>query len=239
MTASNFDDAAGMPTAKLPVIHAVTDGAAACRPEFLARAEIAMVELKGRLAVHLRAPAITGRIFFALAEALAKLQRETGAWLIVNDRVDVAAAVGAWGVQLTSKSLSVSDALKVAPRIPVGASVHTSGEAIAAYDSGATWCVAGNVFPTESHPGIPGKHASFISGIAGAVPMPVIAIGGVQPEHVGELLDAGAYGFATIRGSGWNGASLLNRYIWEYDAHRARTQRTLAHHQRDPTRSST
>ncbi len=188
----------------LPVLHAVTDGAVVCKPDFVAIAGRAMTEIKSRLAIHLRAPMLPGKMFYDLAEQLADLQRDFGSWLIVNDRVDIAAAVGARGVQLTSRSLSVADARKVAGDIPVGASVHSLDDAIAAYEAGASWCVAGNVFPTTTHPGTPGKRVEFISLLASAVPIPIIAIGGVKPEHVPDLLDAGAYGIATIRGSGWH-----------------------------------
>lgn len=255
----------------LPVIHAVTDGAVVCKPDFAAIAGRAMTEVKSRLAIHLRAPMLPGRMFYDIAAELAALQRDFGSWLIVNDRVDVAAAVGARGVQLTSRSLSVTDAKKVAGDIPVGASVHTLEDALAAYEAGASWCVAGNVFPTTSHPGAPGKRAEFISILASAVPIPIIAIGGIKPEHVPELLDAGAYGIATIRGSGWNDeqtvlkdepmrtvldanrysagtvlvgkarsspATPLSNYIWEYDAHRSRTQRDPTDGQRNTPRTS-
>ncbi len=255
----------------LPIIHAVTDGAAVCKPDFVAIAGRAMTEVKSRLAIHLRAPMLPGRMFYDIAVELAQLQRDFGAWLIVNDRVDVAAAVGARGVQLTSRSLSVADAMKVAGDIPIGASVHSLEDAVAAYDAGASWCVAGNVFPTTSHPGAPGKRVDFISILASAVPIPIIAIGGIKPEHVPELLDAGAYGIATIRGSGWNDqkgvlkdepmgtvldanphsagtvlvgrarsspATPLSNYIWEYDAHRSRTQRDLPDGQRNTPRNS-
>jgi thiamine-phosphate diphosphorylase len=250
----------------LPILHAVTDGAVVCKPDFVAIAGRAMTEIKSRLAIHLRAPMIPGKMFFDLAQELAALQNDFGSWLIVNDRVDVAAAVGARGVQLTSRSLSVEDAKKVAGDIPVGASVHSLEDAIAAYDSGASWCVAGNVFPTESHPGSPGKRIDFIEMLASAVPIPIIAIGGVKPGNVSDLLAAGAYGVATIRGSGWNAektqpadepmrtvldanrhsagtvlvgrarsspATPLSNYIWEYDAHRSRTQRDLPDGQRN------
>ncbi len=212
-----------------PILHAVTDGTAVCKPDFVAIAGRAMAEIKSRLAIHLRAPMIPGKMFYDLAEDLAQLQRDFGSWLIVNDRADVAAAVGARGVQLTSRSLSVEEAKKVVGDIPVGASVHSLEDAIAAYDSGASWCVAGNVFPTETHPGSPGKRLDFISLLSSAVPIPIIAIGGVKAEHVSQLLDAGAYGVATIRGAGWNSdkSSPLRDYIWEYDAHRSRSQRDL------------
>ena len=67
----------------------------------------------------------------------------------------------------------------------------------------AAWCVAGTVFETPSHAGQPGARIPFVEEVASAVKIPVIAIGGIKPEHVGPLRQAGAYGVATIRGADW------------------------------------
>lgn len=158
----------------------------------------------GRLgAVHLRSSEISGRRFHDLASTLATFQAETGCWLIINHRVDVAAAVGAKGIQLTSGSLRVHEARDVVPDIPIGISIHSVEEAVAAQADGASWCVAGTVFETPSHAGQKGSKISFIAEVAGAVTIPIIAIGGIQPEHIAPLKAAGAYGIATIRGAGW------------------------------------
>jgi thiamine-phosphate diphosphorylase len=187
----------------LPFIHAVSNSAAVRRKEFLSTAERVMHVLGPLGAVHLRSSEISGRRFHDLASKLVTFQTETGCWLIVNDRVDVAAAVGAKGVQLASHSLRVHDARAVAPGIPIGISIHSVEEAVAAQADGAAWCVAGTVFETPSHAGHKGSQISFIVEIARAVTIPIIAIGGIQPEHVAPLKAAGAYGIATIRGVGW------------------------------------
>jgi thiamine-phosphate diphosphorylase len=153
--------------------------------------------------MHLRSSQVSGRHFHDLASELVSVQSETGCWLIVNDRVDIAAAVGAWGIQLASHSLRVPEARAVAPAIPIGISVHTLEEAIAAENAGASWCVAGTVFETPSHAGREGAKIPFIEDVANAVSVPIIAIGGVRPEHVPLLKVAGAYGVATIRGVDW------------------------------------
>ncbi len=186
-----------------PIVHAVTNSAAVRRKDFLATAERVMRALGPRGAVQLRSSQTSGRRFDELAEALVVWQTETGCWLIVNDRVDVAAAVGAKGIQLASHSLRVPDARAVAGKIPVGISVHSIDEAIAAEEAGASWCVAGTVFETPSHAGQTGSRIPFIGDVAHAVAIPVIAIGGIQPEHVEPLRYAGAYGIATIRGADW------------------------------------
>ena len=191
------------PVTRLPFIHAITNSAAVRRRQFLESAERIMRTLGPLGAVHLRSSEISGRRFHELASQLVAFQADTGCWLIVNDRVDVAAAVGAKGVELASHSMRVREARAVAPDMPVGISIHSVEEAIAAEEDGATWCVAGTVFETPSHEGQKGSQIDFISDVARAVKIPIIAIGGIQPEHIEALKAAGAYGIATIRGAGW------------------------------------
>jgi thiazole tautomerase (transcriptional regulator TenI) len=186
-----------------PIVHAVTNSTAVRRKDFLTTAERVMRALGPRGAVHLRSSQASGRRFFDLAKALVVWQAETGCWLIVNDRVDVAAAVGAKGVQLASHSLRVPEARTVAGDIPIGISIHSIEEATAAEAAGASWVVAGTVFETPSHEAVSGSRIPFIGDVAREVTIPVIAIGGIQPEHVEPLRYAGAYGIATIRGADW------------------------------------
>jgi len=189
--------------AKVPFIHAVTNSAAVRRKDFLAAAERIMRTLGPLGAIQLRSSEISGRRFHELASQLAPFQEETGCWLVINDRVDVAAAVGAKGIQLASHSLRVDEARAAAPKIPIGISVHSVEEALGAQLDGAAWCVAGTVFETPTHEGREGAKIPFISELAEAVVIPIIAIGGIQPEHIAHLRAAGAYGIATIRGAGW------------------------------------
>ncbi len=188
-----------------PVIHAVTDSAAVQQPDFLARAAAVMRALGPRGALHLRSSRIAARQFYEIAIEVAALQDQTGCWLIVNDRVDVALAVGARGAQLASHSLSIPDAHLVAAKLPLGASIHSLDEAVEAEAAGASWCVAGTVFETPSHAGRAPARLDFIEEVAKTIRIPVIAIGGVRPEDVGPLRRAGAYGVATIRGAAWDG----------------------------------
>lgn len=238
---------------EIPIFHAVTDAASVARPGFLDIAARNMRAMGSRGAIHLRAALLPARLVHDLAVELVVIQQETGCWLVVNDRIDIALAVGARAVQLTSRSLAVADAKRIARGIPVGASVHSIADAEAAERAGADWCIAGNVFPTPSHPERQGGHATFIRAITAAVSIPVIAIGGVTPDDVRVLLDSGAYGVATIRGAGWDAstteqaertetvlnahsvgspAGALAGYISEYDAYRRGEGRNDPHDQR-------
>ena len=121
-------------------------------------------------------------------------------FLIVNDRVDVALAVGADGVQRTSASLPVADMQVVADkRLKIGASVHSFDEAVRAADDGADWVFFGPVYDTPSKRayGAP-QGLAMLERAAAAVAIPVIAIGGITPERVREVRGAGARGVAVI-----------------------------------------
>ena len=177
--------------AEFPVIHAVTDSATLAHDGFIDRADAVMRALGPRGALHLRSSRIGARKFFEIAALLAPRQKSTGCWLIVNDRIDIAAAVKAKGAQLASHSLCVEDALKVVTDIPVGTSIHSVEEAIEAERAGASWCVAGTVFETPSHEGRPPARIEFIERVAAKVTIPIIAIGGVMPADVAALRRAG------------------------------------------------
>jgi thiamine-phosphate diphosphorylase len=193
---------------KLPYIHAVTNSAAVRRSDFLETAVANMRALGPLGALHLRSSEITGRHFYELAEGLVEAQNATGCWLVINDRVDIAAAVGAKGIQLASHSLRVHEARAVTKDTPIGISIHSVDEAVEAEQQGASWVVAGTVFETPTHPGVPGERIVFITEVAKAIRIPIIAIGGVQPEHIPLLIAAGAYGVATIRGASWEREAL-------------------------------
>lgn len=188
------------PMAEVPFVHAVTNDEIMLRPGFLKKARGVMAVLGEKGAVHVRSRLLDSPTLFSLTLDLIQLHAETKCWCIINDRVDIALASGAHGVQLTAKSISVPEAQRIAPALRIGASVHSPEEARAAQEAGADWCVAGHVFETPSHAGEPRRENNFINEIVAQVTIPVIAIGGVRPEHVRLLVHKGAHGVAAIRG---------------------------------------
>jgi thiazole tautomerase (transcriptional regulator TenI) len=187
----------------LPCIHAVTNDEIMLRPGFLRKAMGIMRVLGGKGAIHIRSQLLDSPTLYSLTLALLELNEQTKCWCIINDRVDIALACGVQGVQLTHKSIAVPDVHAIAPALLIGASVHSAEEARDAEQAGADWCVAGHVFETESHPGEPRREKTFVSDVVAAVSFPVIAIGGIRPEHVHSLVHRGAHGVAAIRGI-WN-----------------------------------
>jgi thiamine-phosphate diphosphorylase len=180
-----------------------------------------MCALGSKGAIQLRTRWLPAARLYELASALTEAEKSTGCRVIVNDRVDIALASGAHGAQLTSHSLSVEQARVVAPNLPLGASVHSADEAVAAARAGADWVVAGHVYTTPSHPGQPGRGVELVSAITAATTIPCIAIGGILPEHVPALRDAGAHGAAVIRGI-WDASDAERAafdYVSAYDSH--------------------
>ena len=194
------DQAVFKPNGAVPFVHAVTTDEVVARADFIDVACSVMGALGPRGALHLRASRAHGGRLQELGETLVAAQKVTGAWLVVNDRVDVALAVHAKGAQLTSRSLTAADARRAAPALAIGASVHGLAEGVEASNSGADWLVAGRVFAPVTHPGEDGRGMAFVEALIAAVKVPVIAIGGVRASHCRALRLAGVHGVAVIRG---------------------------------------
>jgi thiazole tautomerase (transcriptional regulator TenI) len=209
-------------TVGVPVLHAVTSDEWVASPNFVAHARAVMQAGGARVAVHLRASAMPTRSLFILAELLAEAQRTTRAWVVVNDRLDVAMASGVRGIQVPSRGFELADVRRVAAseRLAIGHSVHDAGGAARAASAGADWCVAGHVYETPSHAARPGRGEQFVREVvAAAGPLPVVAIGGVTPGTVATLRRAGAHGVAAIRGIWGNPdpAVAVAEYLSAYD----------------------
>lgn len=217
---------------QIPVIHAVTTPELLLDPAFPSRARAVMEALGPRGAVHLRGAGLPARRLHDLARLLVPAHAGTGCWLVINDRLDVALAVGATGAQLTTRSMTVADARRVAPGLPLGASVHAELAARTAIAAGADWLVAGHVFATASHPGEGERGMAFLSAICSLSRVPVVAIGGVAPVDVPTLRAAGAHGVAAIRGI-WGAADHADRaatdYLEAYDADAGRGRHDCPH----------
>jgi thiamine-phosphate pyrophosphorylase len=126
--------------------------------------------------------------------------RDAGAMLVVNDRVDVALAVGADAVQRTHTSLPVDDIRAIAGRrLRIGVSVHSLQDAVDAELKGADWITYGPVYDTPSkRPYGPPQGLERLAAVARGLRIPVVAIGGITPERVKDVRAAGARGVAAI-----------------------------------------
>ncbi|WP_171050799.1 thiamine phosphate synthase [Bacillus sp. BHET2] len=120
--------------------------------------------------------------------------------LYINDRADIAFMKELRGVQLGHQSASISTVKQSFPSLKIGASVHTLQEAQQAHDQGADFLVYGNVYPTSSKPGRTGTGLSNLEKMVQTFPIPTIAIGGITPDRVGEIVNTGAKGIAVLSG---------------------------------------
>jgi len=147
--------------------------------------------------IHVRERDLEAGALAALVAELLVITKGTPTRLVVNDRIDVALACGADGVQLRGDSIPVAAARRIAPTgFLIGRSVHGVSEAIAAAD--ADYLIAGTVFPSASKAASPLLGVEGLRAIVRAVERPVLAIGGVTDARIGEIADAGAAGFAAI-----------------------------------------
>ena len=186
--------------AALPRLHAVTDDlvVAGGGRRVVERAAAMAAAAGASLAVHVRTRTLEGAAFLDLARRVKDAVAPHGSWLVVNDRADVARAAGAQAIVTGRGGLGVRDLGRVAPGIPVARSVHDAAAARAAEAEGADFLVAGAVYETPSHPGAPAAGPDLIRAAAEGGKQ-VIAIGGVTPERVRGIVEAGAWGVAAIR----------------------------------------
>lgn len=148
--------------------------------------------------IQLRERDLPAGELLALAQLLKKAIAGR-ALLFVNDRVDVALACAAHGVQLGEKALPVPVVRRlVGDKLLIGRSVHSVSGALQAVAEGADFLVAGTIFASPTHPEESPAGVGLLTAIVGEVRLPCLAIGGVNASNVREVMAAGAAGVAVI-----------------------------------------
>jgi thiamine-phosphate pyrophosphorylase len=151
-------------------------------------------------AVQLREKDLGGKELFLLAEATRRLTQRYRALLFINDRIDIALAVEADGVQLGKACLPIVAARRLlGAHKMIGASTHSLEEAWAAEQSGADFVLFGPIFltPSKISYGEP-QGLAALKEIVEKIALPVYAIGGIKPENIVETRDTGVRGVALI-----------------------------------------
>lgn len=152
----------------------------------------------GVRAIQLREKGLEGGELYRLASELRTLTDRYKARLLVNDRIDVAIAVGADGVQLGQRSFPVTTARQLLGSGKlIGVSTHSPAEIEAA--RGADFIVFGPVYftPSKSAYGEPQGLGRLRQAVSQS-PAPVIAIGGIKKEQIAEVMATGAHGVGVI-----------------------------------------
>jgi len=151
--------------------------------EGLLDAGVRMIQVRDK---SLTVPALVGRV--RLAVELARRRSAADTLIIVNDRPDVAVAVGAGGVHLGSDDLPLDLVRRVTgPTAVVGCTAHDIGEALAAVRGGADYLGVGPCFPSSTKSF--GSHAGkeFLTEVAATIALPAFAIGGVTLDRLDDL----------------------------------------------------
>ncbi len=128
------------------------------------------------------------------AEGILELCRGFGAIFVVNDRVDVALAVGADGVHLGPDDMPPEVARRLlGTEKLIGVSVGSVEEALKAREAGADYLGVGPIFSTSTKSDAgPPIGLQGLKAIRRAVSLPIVAIGGITLEKVGDVMEAGA-----------------------------------------------
>ncbi len=139
-----------------------------------------------------------------LAIVLRQMTERYGARLFINDRLDIALMVDADGVQLPENGLPPNEVKARYPHLLVGVSTHSLESAKKAETDGADFVTFSPIFETPSKKEYgPPQGLEKLQSVAGAVNIPVIALGGIDLQKIPSVLKHGAFGVALIRGI-WN-----------------------------------
>jgi len=152
----------------------------------------------GATAIQMRIKDAPTREMVEIGKKLRKLTDEYGALFFVDDRVDVALAVNADGVQVGPDDMPVRLVREIAPNLLIGVSVYSLGEAVKAERDGADYLGAGAVFPTKTKADARYLGLDGLREVLETVKIPVVAIGGINHENVREVLRLGVDGIAVI-----------------------------------------
>lgn len=149
--------------------------------------------------IHLREKKKTAKELAQIVMALIKkgVPKEK---LIINDRVDVAVALQLKGVQLAYHSLNAKLVKESFPSLTVGCSIHSMKEAMDAQSDVADYAIYGHIFETVCKPQSLPRGLKELEEIVKKVRIPIIAIGGIKPNNVEDILQVGANGIAVMSG---------------------------------------
>ncbi|MFQ5823474.1 MAG: thiamine phosphate synthase [bacterium] len=154
----------------------------------------------GVKAVQLREKDLSPLSQYQLAKNIKQVCQSTHTMLFINDRADIAQAVEADGVQLTSQSLPIEAVQKCFTQSKlIGVSTHSLEEAQRAEKSGTDFMLFGPIFETPSKTAI-GKPQGLakLNQLTKFVNVPVFAVGGINSERAKQCMDNGAAGVAVI-----------------------------------------
>ena len=178
-------------------LYFITDSTCVPEERFLPVVEAACKG--GATIIQLREKDKSTREYMKLAMATHEITARYGIPLIIDDRVDVALAIGAEGVHVGQSDMPVRLARKLmgADKI-VGATTKTVPQALEAYEQGADYLGCGAIYPTTTHVNTVITPVATLKDVVKAVPIPVNAIGGLNKDNIFVLKDSGIAGICAV-----------------------------------------
>lgn len=149
--------------------------------------------------VQLREKEIPALDFYMLALEMKKITDRYGIPLIINDRIDIAMAVGAAGVHIGQKDIPADIARKVIGKdMLLGVSAASVAEAVDAVEAGTDYLGVGAMFPTGTKPDAGYVSMEELGKIRRAVDIPIVVIGGISRENAMLFRPMGIDGLAVV-----------------------------------------
>ena len=178
-------------------LYFITDSTSVPEERFLPVVEAACKG--GATLVQLREKDKSTREYMELATATHEITARYGIPLIIDDRVDVALAIGAEGVHVGQSDMPVRLARKLmGPDKIVGATTKTVPQALEAYEQGADYLGCGAIYPTTTHVKTVITPVETLKDVVKAVPIPVNAIGGLNKDNIFVLKGSGIAGVCAV-----------------------------------------
>ena len=153
----------------------------------------------GTTFVQLREKELDEEHFLEEAKEIKKLCAKYNVPFVINDNVEIALEMDADGVHVGQSDMEAGDVrAKLGPDKIIGVSAQTVEQALLAQERGADYLGVGAVFHTDSKADAADVDHETVKAICEAVDIPVIAIGGISKDNVGELAGSGICGIAVI-----------------------------------------
>ena len=178
-------------------LYFITDSTTVPEDRFLPVVEAAC--RGGATIIQLREKDRPTREYLKMAVATHEITSRYGIPLIIDDRVDVALAIGAEGVHVGQSDMPVRLARKLmGPDKIVGATAKTVPQALEAYEQGADYLGCGAIYPTTTHVNTVITPVETLKDVVKAVPIPVNAIGGLNKDNIFVLKGSGIAGICVV-----------------------------------------
>lgn len=134
-------------------------------------------------------------------QEIRQMTRAAGVTFIINDHIDLALLVDADGVHIGQDDLPVAQVRKLlGPNKIIGLSTHSPAQAQAALVAGVDYIGVGPIFPTQTKKDKTAVGLEYLKYVVEHIPLPHVAIGGIKPDNLLQVVEAGAQCVCLVTG---------------------------------------